>query len=346
MESVSASAPAHCSASRDDLHTQTVPRDGLTDYSSKDAPWDVHRGQSDDVGGIYAAAAEFERYAARMAQCAGFLRFGWATAPDTGETALRLREAHFCRVRHCPVCQWRRALMWQARFYQSLPKIVEAHPKARWLFLTLTVRNCPITELGDTLIVMNAAWQRLKDRKEFGSVLGWVRTTEVTRGRQDGSAHPHFHALLMVSPSMLAGVNYVKHARWVELWRECMRIDYEPVVDIRAVKPRELKSGQAPNDATAAALQGAVSETLKYSIKPSDMVADESWFLELTRQTHRKRFVAAGGALKDVLKVDEETDADLARLSKDTTAEDDGSRLAFNWRSGERRYRRAPRADR
>ena len=40
--------------------------------------------------------------------------------------------------------------MWQARFYQSLPKLVTEHPKARWLFLTLTVRNCPITELGET----------------------------------------------------------------------------------------------------------------------------------------------------------------------------------------------------
>ncbi|MDK7012116.1 protein rep, partial [Escherichia coli] len=92
--------------------------------------------------------------------------------------------------------------MWQARFYQSLPKIVAEYPDARWLFLTLTVRNCPITELGDTLTVMNAAFQRLKDRKEFRGVLGWVRTTEVTRGK-DGSAHPHFHTLLMVSPSML-----------------------------------------------------------------------------------------------------------------------------------------------
>jgi hypothetical protein len=26
--------------------------------------------------------------------------------------------------------------MWQARFYQSLPKIVAEYPDARWLFLT------------------------------------------------------------------------------------------------------------------------------------------------------------------------------------------------------------------
>ncbi|MDI5568725.1 protein rep, partial [Salmonella enterica subsp. enterica serovar Kentucky] len=42
---------------------------------------------------------------------------------------------------------------------------------------------------------------RMKDRKEFKPVQGWIRTTEVTRGR-DGSAHPHFHTLMMVPPSM------------------------------------------------------------------------------------------------------------------------------------------------
>lgn len=322
----------------------TVAADGLTDYSPSDAPWDTHRALADDVGGIYARAAEFERYAARMGNCSGILWFGWVDTPETGETRLRLREARFCRVRHCPVCQWRRSLMWQARFYQSLPTLVEAYPKARWVFLTLTVRNCPITELGDTLTRMNAAWQRLKDRREFAPVLGWVRTTEVTRG-QDGSAHPHFHALLMVPPSWF-GKDYVAHAKWVDLWGECLRADYAPNVDVRTVKSRAPKSGQTPTDATAAALQGAVAETLKYATKPADMMADESWFLELTRQVHRRRFISTGGTLKDVLKVDEETDADLALTDGIAEGEDDGSRLAFGWRPCERRYRRDHKADR
>lgn len=234
--------------------------------------------------------------------------------------------------------------MWQARFYQSLPGLVEAHPKARWIFLTLTVRNCPITELRATLQHMNQSWRRLVARKEFKPVLGWVRTTEVTRGK-DGTAHPHFHALLMVPPSWFTGKHYVKQARWVELWADCLRADYLPNVDVRAVKPRAPKSGQTPTDATARALQGAVAETLKYSTKPSDMVADEGWFLELTKQTHKLRFVATGGALKDVLKVDQETDDDLALTDGDSGEQDDGSRLAFNWRTTDRRYRRAPKAD-
>ncbi|MFO5973178.1 protein rep, partial [Pseudomonas aeruginosa] len=62
-------------------------------------------------------------------------------------------------------------------------------PDSRWMFLTLTVRTCASEELGETLSRMNTAFQRLKDRKEFRPVQGWIRTTEVTRG--SGSASPH-----------------------------------------------------------------------------------------------------------------------------------------------------------
>lgn len=311
----------------------------LTDYNQKDAPWDTHRAQADEVGGIYAGVIEFEKYAQRIAECSGVLRFGWQTQLDTGESRLRLREAHFCRVRHCPVCQWRRTLMWQARFYQAMPKLAEEYPKARWLFLTLTVRNCDIKDLRETLKHMNASWQRLKDRKEFKHVTGWVRSTEVTRGK-DGSAHPHFHTLMMVPPSMLSGKNYVKQSKWVELWGDCLRADYAPNVDVRVVKA---KKGQDE----AEALRAAAAETLKYSTKPTDMIGDDKWFLELTRQTYKMRFLASGGSLKNVLRIDEESNQDLIIADDGTpSAIDEPHLLGFNWRENEKRYKRAPNADR
>ncbi len=315
--------------------------DYLTDYSPKDKPWDTHRALTDDVAAIYARAAEFEFYSIRMQSCSGILRFAWELDRETGELRLRLREARFCRVRHCPVCQWRRTLMWLSRFYEALPEVQARYPTARWLFLTLTVRNCPISELRETLRDMNAAWHRLIARKEFRPVLGWIRTTEVTRGA-DGSAHPHFHVLMMVPSSMVSGKLYVKHARWVEMWRDCLRADYVPVVDIRTVKDKAPK-GEA--DDQAAALRKAAAETLKYAVKPADMVADPEWFLEMTKQVHRLRYIATGGVLKDVLRVDDETDADLALADGPAEGEDNGSRLAFNWRRSERRYRRFPKAD-
>ncbi len=101
-------------------------------------------------------------------------------------------------------------MMWQSRFYQSLPRIVAYYPDARWMFLTRTVRNCAIGELGEMLNRMTAAFQRLKARQEFRPVQGCIRTTEVTRG-SDGSSHPHFHTLMMVPPGMLNGKSYVRH---------------------------------------------------------------------------------------------------------------------------------------
>lgn len=301
----------------------------LSDLSPKDKPWSVHRGQADDVRSVYRLEKEFAKYALRISKCSGILKFGEIIDEDTGEVFYKLREARFCRVRHCPVCQWRRTLMWQARFHQALPSIQAANPNARWLLLTLTVRNCEIEHLGQTLDDMNTAWRKLIKRKALNPVLGWVRTTEVTRGK-DGTAHPHFHVLLMVTTTYFGGKSYVTHSDWVDMWQECAKLPYSPNVDIRAVKP---KKGQ---DETAA-LSRAVAETLKYAVKPSDMVDNAEWFYEMTRQVHKRRFVATGGVLKDVLKVGEETEQDLL-VQENGTEQEEENRVSFEWNGSEREY--------
>ena len=296
----------------------------LTDYSPQDKPWDTHRAQTQTVEGVYRGTV-YDGLATRLRDCSGFLGFAWV-ADDTGELRLSLRTARFCRVRHCPVCQWRRSLMWQARFLQALPSIEAAYPTARWLFLTLTVRNCPVDDLRRTLRSMNEAWHRLVKRPEFaGNVQGWVRATEVTRG-QDDSAHPHFHSLLMVRPSYF-GKGYVTQSRWADVWRECARLDYKPIVDIRTVRARRGAPGEKP-------LRRALAETLKYAVKPSDMHGE--WLLELTRQIHKLRFLASGGALKNVLRESEESEQDL--LVADGDGEGGDPALFFNWRREIRRY--------
>jgi plasmid rolling circle replication initiator protein Rep len=297
----------------------------LTDYSPGDKPWDVHRAQAQQVEGIYSGTI-FDRLAGRIKGCTGYLGFAWEVDQDTGEMRLKLREAHFCRVRHCPVCQWRRSLMWQARFLKALPAIEQAYPTARWLFLTLTIRNMPVQELRQSLQEMNRAWNRLRLRQEFaGNVLGWIRTTEVTRGH-DGSAHPHFHCLLMVRPSYF-GKGYVKQERWADLWRECARLDYRPSVDIRVVKARLGAPGESP-------MRRAVSETLKYAVAPEDLM-DRDWLLELTRQVFKLRFIASGGVLRNILRETEETEQDLL-LAED--GEGGEPTLFFDWRRAVRRY--------
>lgn len=307
----------------------------LTDCSPQDKPWDIHRAQADMVQKIYSSVNEFERLSNRICHCSGVLRFNELIDDQTGEVSLKLKDTQFCRVRHCPVCQWRRSLMWQARFYQALPEVLTEQNMGRWLFLTLTVRNCPVEALRATLQAMGKAWQRFIQRKEFSPVRGWIRTTEVTRGK-DGSAHPHYHVLMMVPGNMLSGKNYVKQQRWVELWKEAARLNYNPSVDIRTVKGRK---GESKDQA----LTRAVSETLKYSVKPSDMTHDEEWFLELTRQVHRLRFIATGGILKNILKESDEKETDLLLADDDNEQEiedDVPDTVDFSWRCMDKRYRK------
>jgi hypothetical protein len=145
----------------------------------------------------------------------------------------------------------------------------------------------------------------------------------------------------MVPPGYFKGGSYITQSRWVQLWRQAARLDYDPVVDIRTVKCK----GVPVSGSHHSALRQAAAETLKYEVKPSDMVSDPHWFLELTRQVHRLRFIATGGALKDVLREDEETNEDLILADDPSPALQDLSRVAFRWRRVESRYRRYPKGD-
>lgn len=318
----------------------------LASISAHDSVWDTHRLQSAYVGDIYALNAEFERYSDRIEQCSGFLKFGF-----NENNGMILKQATFCRCRHCTTCQWRRSLLWKAMMYQTYDKLREQYPTHRFVFLTLTIANPAITDLRDTLQHMNKSWQRLKDRKEFmTSIDGWVRTTEITRPKDpkdknkknkrvcpvtgNTHAHPHFHVLLMVDPSYF-GRNYIKRQRWQELWRDCLRVDYLPQVDVRTVKPKKNNGGTTNGDG----MRGAIAETLKYATKHEDVVHNaedpksREWFYELTRQVHRLRFVATGGLLKDALKPDDKVTNDemIATGNDDENTETDNRRLNFTF---------------
>lgn len=311
----------------------TLSRFYLSDLSEKDKPWDYHRGLADQVCDLY-RSAEFSGYADRIAVCARFLEFALITA-DTGEQIFKLQETWFCRVRNCPVCQWRRSLMWKARFIKALPAITAAYPTARWIFLTLTVRNCELTELRDTLTLMNKAWERLSKRKVFPAI-GWVKSFEVTRNPDDGKAHPHFHVLMMVPPAYFSR-GYINQEKWRELWQNALRADYEVWgVNVKAIRPKVTQAGvDDPNTA----LLSAVKETFKYSVKGSDLVADASWLLELTHQLHKTRAIALGGVLKNYLSDEEPDQNDLIHIDDEPgEISPDDPRWWFSWREMVKRY--------
>ena len=306
----------------------------LAEISSTDQSWDDHRAQSDEIASLYKTVG-YSRYSERISQCSEWLMYA-LKSNDEGDIKLKLRDARFCRVRHCLVCQWRRSLMWRARFFKALPEIQTQYPTARWIFLTLTVKNCEVSELKKTLAWMNAAWVRLIQRKIFPA-LGFIKSVEVTRGA-DGTAHPHFHCLMLVPASYFSGQKYITQADWVSLWQSCLKVDYTPVVDVRAVKAKKgtlKKSGDASKDAMAR----AVCETLKYSVKPTDLLADAKWLDELTKQLQKTRAISIGGCLKEFFSEDEPEDLINGDIEEEENTEDD-TILFFDWASAIRRYKK------
>ncbi len=333
----------------------------LTDISPEDKPWDVHRVAASGVEELYRLSG-LERYAERIRECSLLLGFA-LELQENGSYRLKLHDARFCRVRHCPICQWRKSLMWRARFFQALPKVIEAYPTARWVFLTLTVENCPLEELRTTLQGMNKAWERLSKRKQFPAI-GWVRSVEVTRAKDD-RAHPHFHALLMVPASYFTGRLYLKQAEWTELWRQSLRVNYTPIVNVKAVKDRRRSAksnqpervsevvsssqvGELPADLVAGIL-----ETLKYAVKPADLVGagetDEQamaknaqWLDQLTQQLHKTRSISVGGVLKQF--IGEEEPEDLIHGDDETVSlTEEDIQVWFGWREMVQRYAKTER---
>ena len=301
----------------------------LADESPRDKPWDDHHSSASQIAIMLSRSADkwHQQLASRMCTCAPWLQFSDAINRETGEIKFKLTDASFCRVRMCPICQWRRALRWSARMLEALPEIEKAYPSHRWLMLTLTVKNCELDDLAATLKVIRYGWRKMTGVKAWPAV-GAIRGLEITRG-QDGLAHPHFHALLLVPGGYFGSSGgYLKHEQWRAMWKKALKLDYDPMVNIQPIKADQAK------------LRGAISETLKYSVKPSDLTGSPEWLFAITDALHRVRSIEVFGKLKPFFKeMEKEESADLI-------GEDDGGLIedtqkTFRWNEPAQRYGRS-----
>lgn len=324
----------------------------LTEVSPNDKPWDSHKWESRIVSRLYDRAGLAD-YSKRVWECSQRLEFA-LKSDDAGTMKLKLHSTRFCRVRWCPVCLWRKSLMWRARFIKAMPSILADHPRGRFIFLTLTVRNCRLDDLRETLAGMNKAWIRLTQRKNFPAI-GWLKSVEVTRGT-DGSAHPHFHCLLMVNEGYFKR-GYLSHQAWREMWRDCLRIDYDPMVNVKVVKNRKQKVDKSVNEIVDTQvdvnvdepvdkkvnnvdsdLMAGLLEVIKYTTDPDDLVADPDWLKGLTEQMHKTRAIGLGGVFKTYLSEDEPDDLIHTDLEDETDLKDEDVKLIFDWAEIVRRY--------
>lgn len=275
----------------------------------------------------------------RVVDCSTFLEF-----VVTKSSSLKLLKANFCKVRLCPMCAWRRSLKIFGQVSKVMDK-VEKNYNYKYIFLTLTVKNCYGEDLKDTLDLMTKSFNKLSERKAFKQAIkGYFRSLEITYNKKDNTYHPHFHLVLAVDNNYFTNSRvYLSQEKWTNLWKESLKVDYTPVVDVRRVKSKNKDFGKV------------IAETAKYTVKADDyLIKDEDGKIDekltdsvvetLDKALHRKRLVSFGFIFKEIhkmLKLDDAEEGRLENTDNEDELRDDLTDiiLRYQWNIGIKNYK-------
>lgn len=295
---------------------------------------------------VLEGSPEYRRYADRILNCSSELTFVITTDvndPLYGRTTIK--NARWCRVRHCPSCQRARASKLKAKFLKVItPENIDG---LEFIFLTLTIKNVPDNQIRVSIKLINAAWKRLIERKDFPAQ-GFIRSFEITqqydrlksdkKGKkssglstrsEDGylMAHPHLHVVLCMKPGYYE-TNFKDKDWWINQWQSCLRVDYRPSISIKKIDTEDN-------------LVVSLLETLKYTTKPADFDLTNpsagEWLYALTRELHKVRAISVGGNFSKFVK-QSEIDAIEDECKSDDEYEQTGPEFKAVWNDAKEKY--------
>ena len=294
----------------------------------KERPWRPKKVRNLIIADSYKRLGE-EKRANRVKFCGTYLEF----TKDTKTGIKFLSGANFCRERLCPMCQWRRSLRAFYEVSTVMDEVQEKHKNLIPLFFTVTVRNCKaeVPELMKTLDSVFKGWNRFLDIRQIErTISGWFRGMELTYNKKTDEFHPHIHALILVDKKYFKGSAYMETAEWVQYWRSAMRIDYDPVCDIRRIKNSPQK-------------RKGIAEVAKYTVKDTDFATADKAFTDrlvsvLSESLRRRRLYAFGGVMKQIAAKFGASE-DLIKTGDSTIREDVATVIErYSWRFGLANY--------
>lgn len=294
-------------------------------------PWAERKRRAMYLADLYKLAGPvWSSYRVRLLQCAQTLVY---LAMNDGRRTLH--KGMFCKLRLCPICATRRARKTALELSRAMLWVDAMHRDTKWLFLTLTVKNCSGNRLGDTISLLLTGWSKLRRHRAVArAVKGWYRALEITR--QGDTYHPHLHVILCVESDYFnrqSGL-YIEQKVWEQHWKQALGVKYRPRVDIRAAH------GKGADDAEVA----AAMEAAKYACKDTDYLSKDipteeavKAVVTLTEALRGRRLTAWGGWLSDAvnaLRLDLDGD-DLIHCDGDSIREDIAELIeVYGWRFG------------
>lgn len=292
----------------------------------KDRNWRGRKILSLKLADIFEELGYKKSLVERVQTCGDLLRF---IRREDG--SLKLYQAYFCKNKLCPMCNWRRSMKYSYQTSRIVDEAIKQEPKARFIFLTLTVKNVAGNDLNQTLSSLTQSFDRLFRRaKVKKNLIGYLRSVEVTHNELTNEYHPHIHVLLMLKTSYFKGGNYISQEEWGDMWSQSLKVDYVPMVDVRAVKEK------------GKGLRGAILETAKYPTKPFKLEMENKQVVDdLYNGLYRKRQLGYGGLFKVIKKqfaLDDAENGDLVHTSDDTESLSEGTKIVAIWNVAKQNY--------
>lgn len=292
----------------------------------KDRNWRGRKILSLKLADIFEELGYKKSLVERVQTCGDLLRF---IRREDG--SLKLYQAYFCKNKLCPMCNWRRSMKYSYQTSRIVDEAIKQEPRARFIFLTLTVKNVAGNDLNQTLSSLTQSFDRLFRRaKVKKNLIGYLRSVEVTHNELTNEYHPHIHVLLMLKTSYFKGGNYISQEEWGDMWSQSLKVDYVPMVDVRAVKEKEK------------GLRGAILETAKYPTKPFKLEMENKQVVDdLYNGLYRKRQLGYGGLFKVIKKqlaLDDAENGDLIHTSEDKDSLSEGTKIVAIWNAAKQNY--------
>ncbi|WP_447410541.1 protein rep [Clostridium perfringens] len=299
--------------------------------SGKEIDWEGKKLKNLELAESYKRLGLKKAY--RVEECGTLLSF-----KKIDKELKKLFKANFCKDRLCPMCTWRRSMKIFGQVSKVMDRALE-DKDYRFLFLTLTVKNCAGEELPNEIDRMFKSLELLLKRKEVKSiVIGYFRGLEVTYNEECDTYHPHFHIILMVNKSYFTqSVQYISQKKWTELWKDCLKVDYTPIVNVKAFKA-----------ASKEQTRKSICEVAKYTVKDNDYLFED---IEMTDNTvailnnalKGRRLIAFGKEFRKIhkeLNLDDAEKGDLINTDVDDTIRPEIEEVIENykWNFGFKQY--------
>lgn len=170
--------------------------------------------------------SDYKKIPFKLGMCSNYLEF----------IHLKNKESHIsyiesCHCSLCPTCNFFRSRNNLRDFIMILEDFFSYSDNCKlpFVFLTLTVPNCPGSDLRTTVKKLSKAFNKFLGYDEIKNIIvGCSRSLEITVNEDTGDFHPHFHCLLVLREDYFKWHRdfkdniYLDKLHWLFYWQRAL----------------------------------------------------------------------------------------------------------------------------